>query len=71
MHPPSPAIEIRTNPTSRNPPATVAAAGAPFFLPTPVLGAFHVKVHIAIAAAIAAATVTVSFASASDLYWPQ
>ena len=62
MHPSSPAIAIRTHLTSRNPPATAAAAGAPFFLPPPVLEAFHVKVDVAIATAIAA----VSFASASD-----
>ena len=42
-----------------------------FLLATPVLEAFHVKVHVAIAAAIAAATATVPFASASDPYWPR
>jgi hypothetical protein len=36
-----------------------------------VLEASHVKVHVTIAAAIAAATATVSFASASDPYWPR
>ena len=44
---------------------------APSFLPPPVLEASHVKVHVTIAAAIAAATATVSFASASDPYWPR